>query len=912
MKRSLFRFGLSIPLLAAVLVIAAATPVAARKSKKPKESAGAGKEESKKSLEETVEGTEKIAGLMNFYRSPEKLYLHVPEELIGAPLGLAAVLVNAVGDWSVRGSGLETSVVNWEAVGNRLILLKKNLDFRADPDSSIHSAVEATFPDSPVFSAQRIQLRDEPAPFLIDAKSLFGPQLVEILPSQSGYYTKPEDATLAYVKAFPDNVVARVIYRFHRRDRSDSPNRQSTGSPFARFLGPGRLADPRTVQVTVDYYLFRLPADGYRPRFADQRVGGWSIPYKDYTDVDRRDSAFRHILIRWDLRKQDPEAEMSPPIEPVTFYIDRSVPEEWRSLVRDATLWWNTAFEKVGFRDAIRVLDQPDDPDWDPADIHHTMIYWNLSDNLIFSGLAGPAFFDPRTGKVVKANVYLNGEFPSYALHRYLVYAWWRAPDPGLGQAALPFPSAQDLRDLRSRPFFCDRAASFSSQLAFARLVLQSRGVLRPGTVEATRFAQEAFAELVSHEVGHALGFPHNWKASLVSDHEAVASGKVNGRAGPSIFSSSVMDYNPIYLAPRGMEQGDYFLREVGPYDDLTVEYIYRPLDGMSAEEELRALDIIAARAETENGMIYDSGVLNAIDPTASADDLGDDPLEFAESRLRMLRGEVLPHFKDLVLAEGHDYNLLRQALDSAIFSVAMDYIDLTARHIGGQYLLRRVAGSAAAPQGGPAPITPVEPATQRRALDILENQLFAEGAFTLPPEVLEALKADLQFDWNYPWRFASDYSVGTRIAGLYNAALSTLFEPGRLGRVLDNERRYRTKDRFTIPELFGRLEAIAFRKLPTAGKRTVTDSDPLISPDRRALQRLLVSHLARLALTPAAGTPAEASQVAAFTLRSIERRIAGVGEGAVLDRYTRAHLEDLTGRIRRTLEAVTQVPAGI
>jgi hypothetical protein len=346
-------------------------------------------------------------------------------------------------------------------------------------------------------------------------------------------------------------------------------------------------------------------------------------------------------------------------------------------------------------------------------------------------------------------------------------------------------------------------------------------------------------------------------------------------------------------------------MKEVGPYDDLAVEYIYRPFPKLSAAEEAKRLDAIAARAEVKPGLIYDGGELNDIDPTSNSDDFGDDPLAFAEARLRMMRGEVLPKLPELVLGEGHDYNLLRQALDSAVFSVAMDYIDMSARHVGGQILLRRVAGSPAAEKGGPAPITPVDPAVQRRALHVLDEQLFADGAFALPPRTLALLKADLLEDWNYEWRYASDFTLANRIAGLYDAAFGTLLQPARLTRVLDNERRT-TVNPLTLPELFGHLETTAFGDLKSGVK---------LSQDRRALQRLLVARLAKLAVAPEKGTPAEASQVAAATLRSIERRIGkilpGTASHATADGYTIAHLEDLRTRIHRTLEAGVQLPAG-
>jgi hypothetical protein len=881
------RRHVAVAVLLASSLLASRVPAASEsghRAKKEKPATGKAKP-----VAEIVGEAEKVEGLMTFHRAPDKVWLELPASLVDAPLGFAAINVTAVGDFAMRGSDYDSQLVRWEKRGDSLVLAKQNMDFRADADPERAKVLARTFPSSLVFSAKMEKTSGDPAPILVDATTLFSETLARLVPPDGAFTLDPAKSILVSLKAFPDNVVARVSHRLERKE----------GAPASTSSQPGRLADARTAEILVDYNFFRLPEDGYQPRFADPRIGAFTREYKDYAGFDARDTLLRHVVERWDLRKKDPSAAVSDPVEPITFTMDRSIPPEWRPLVRDAALWWNPAFEKVGIRNAIRILDPPDDATWDPADVRHSIIYWNFSDNLNFSGVAGPSVSDPRTGKVLKANAWLNGEFLNYALHRFLVYSWWRAPTPGDDAGSLEAARDEAMRALRAEPGACDRAASFSSQMAFARLVLTARGILKPGAPEADTFAKQAFAELVAHEFGHALGFPHNWKASRLEKWDDIASNRVSG-SGAHPITASVMDYNPIYLAPKGAAQGDYFMRSVGPYDELALEYIYKPLDNMTPAQQAAALDAIAARAEVTPGLAYDDGSTGDIDPTTSSDDLGDDSLAFSDARLTMLREEVLPRLPELVLAEGHDYPLLRQALDSAIFSVAMDYVDITARHVGGQVLMRRVAGSPASPAGGPAPITPIPAADQRRALDILERHVFADGAFALSPETMSQLEADQLPDWNYPWRYQSDYPLAARIAGLQDTALSTLLAPARLARILDNERRTaKGADRFTLPELFDRLERDAFRGVKGSP-----------SADRRGFQRLVATRLEGLVLHPPAGTPAEATQLAAASLQHIARTCeTSLSDRTHLDGYAVAHYEAIAARARQVLEAQFTIP---
>jgi hypothetical protein len=392
------------------------------------------------------------------------------------------------------------------------------------------------------------------------------------------------------------------------------------------------------------------------------------------------------------------------------------------------------------------------------------------------------------------------------------------------------------------------------------------------------------------------------------------------------------MDYNPINLPPTGQPPGDYFLTRLGDYDKLAVEYLYKPLDGLSPADERKTLDAIAVRAESQPGLEFDDGTLSDIDPTSNTDDLGDDPIRFADDRLGMV-DEVMPKLAQLVLAEGHDYNVLRQALDAAIFSVSMDYFDIASRHIGGQEVLRLHHGSDAGAAGGAlagvngggseaavahaggAPVRPISAATQRAALDLLDRRLFSDAAYAVGPDLLNLLKPDLEFDWNYPYRYGTSYVFESRIAYLYGTTLGTLFQAERIARVKDNECRFASGESiFTLPELFDHLTSSVMKGLEQGNISATNGRSPLVASKRRTLQRIYVGLLTDLALTPEKGMPADASVLAAAQLRRIRDRARAAESSPTLarslDAYGRAHLADLGVRIGRVLDAKIGIPA--
>src|SRR2546422_7272850 len=167
------------------------------------------------------------------------------------------------------------------------------------------------------------------------------------------------------------------------------------------------LPDVRSVPMVFKYELSSIRETGYKPRLADDRVGHFLIVTEDLNS-DRPKSQYRRYVRRWQLEKANPAAKLSPPKEPIVFWLENTVPVEYREWVKEGALLWNKAFERIGFKDAIVIKQQPDDADWDPADTRYNTIRWFAG---VDAGFAiGPSRSNPFTGQIYDADIGFSEE----------------------------------------------------------------------------------------------------------------------------------------------------------------------------------------------------------------------------------------------------------------------------------------------------------------------------------------------------------------------------------------------------------------------------------------------------------------------------------------------------------------------
>ena len=878
-------------------------------------------------FDKVVKGTRELQGLFRVHVKEDdaKYYLEIAPDQFDVPYLLNPTLVSGIGQGFIYPSDmLPEYVVAFHKVGKTVQLIHRNTLFRADESSTLRKPATLAAPDAIVGQAK---VESQPHPdrksILVDLGSIVVGDLEGLTPAlkqvfESPYQVDREGSVLDFAKNFPDNLDFETVLNF-KAPEIKKP------AVYA--------ADPRSLLVRFHYSLSRLPQTGFRPRLADDRVGHFLAMMGDYTD-DRPDVPTVRYVTRWHLEKKDPTAAVSEPKQPIVFYLENSIPKEYRDAVRRGVLGWNPAFEKAGFRNAMVVKDQPDDPDWDAADVRYSTLRWIVAPNAGFA--QGPSRINPYTGQIFDADIRFSADMLRNVRHEYeelVAPVAARPAGPGVSAetASLlrglagwtsslgPFPLDAILGGLDgssagrpalgagSRPGvppaalgFCDYATGLAHEAALGWSVLQARGGLDEKAQQ--KYVEDFIVSVTLHEVGHTLGLRHNFKASNALPFEKLQDASLTSRAG---MTGSVMDYIPVNLAPQGKAQGEYWQTSLGAYDYWAIEYAYKTIDAPSAAAEKPELDRIASRV-SEPGLAYGTdedtftGSPKGIDPTSNMWDLGSDILTYYASRAGLAR-ELIGTMEDRFNEPGLRYQKLRVVFAQAIGELAPAALNVP-KYIGGIRHFRDHMGDP----NGRLPYDPVPAAEQRAALALLNNEIFGPDAFKLPAHLLNKLAVERfpDIEGNFWTVERIDLPIHTVVLALQSVPMDRLYHPIALGRLLDIEARYDGKDKaFTMSEMFSSVRRAVWTEL---------DSRVSINSFRRNLQRKHTQTLIGLAVGADPAIPEDARTLARADLVAIRRGIdsvLGKVEGAAprVDVITRAHLDETRARISAALEAGIQ-----
>ncbi|NNF05614.1 MAG: DUF5117 domain-containing protein, partial [Candidatus Eisenbacteria bacterium] len=353
---------------------------------------------------------------------------------------------------------------------------------------------------------------------------------------KGGYSLDKARTSMNMLKVFPENAEFDVAYVFKSNGKKYIPT----------------LADSRYVPLSVRYSFSKLPEDPMMPRYADDRLGYFMTVHKNFSRDDEA-SLFVRNINRWRLEKKNKSAAMSEPVKPITFYMENTIPKEYRKYVKEGIEVWQKAFEKAGFKKAIVAKEQPNDEDWSAEDSRYSTIRWITSHNQSF-GAIGPSRVDPRTGEILDADILMEANMMAGFRNTYRRYvAGEEDVFPWEASAKAEEDIANALMSGDPSGIRCSMGHDLMEAGSMLHSALVARGDIAAGEPVPMEFVGEAIVWVTAHEVGHTLGLRHNFRSSksvpMAKLHDK-AYVKANGLYG------SVMDYPTVNLAANKASQG--------------------------------------------------------------------------------------------------------------------------------------------------------------------------------------------------------------------------------------------------------------------------------------------------------------------------------------------------------------------